>query len=176
MKKLSIGVLVLLTTLTYAQSKEIVPIILDGKPAFLNTITGKVVSNSGATAKRYKKIKLKGFTSSSTLPKIATSIKITHVVSSGETLYSISKKHGLTVVQLKTLNKLLSNTLSIGQTLQLQNNVVKSENISSNIHTVNRGESLYLISKQYHMSVADLKTLNNLEDNNIIVGQQLKIN
>ena len=41
----------------------------------------------------------------------------THVVSKGETLYSISKRYNLTVEQLKQLNNLSDSTLSIGQLL-----------------------------------------------------------
>jgi len=44
-----------------------------------------------------------------------------HIVLKGETLYSISKKHGLTVVELKKYNGLTSNEISIGQILLLNN-------------------------------------------------------
>jgi hypothetical protein len=40
-----------------------------------------------------------------------------HVVVKGDTLYGISKKYGLTVMQLKKINKLTSNELSIGKIL-----------------------------------------------------------
>jgi len=45
-----------------------------------------------------------------------------HKVSKGDTLYSISKKYGLTVSELQKLNNLKDNTLSIGQILKLQSN------------------------------------------------------
>lgn len=41
----------------------------------------------------------------------------THTVGKGETLFSISRKYGLKVDELKTLNKLSSNALSLGQKL-----------------------------------------------------------
>jgi flagellum-specific peptidoglycan hydrolase FlgJ len=40
-----------------------------------------------------------------------------YVVDKGDTLYSIAKRHDLTVEQLKRINKLDSNTISIGQEL-----------------------------------------------------------
>lgn len=40
-----------------------------------------------------------------------------HVVAAGETLYAISRKYGLTVDQLKQLNRLTTNTIAIGQRL-----------------------------------------------------------
>ena len=43
-----------------------------------------------------------------------------HIVKSGETLFSIAKKHQITVQKLKDLNNLTLNNLSIGQKLKLQ--------------------------------------------------------
>ncbi len=42
-----------------------------------------------------------------------------HIVSKGDTLYSISKKYGLSVAELKKINGLKSNAIDIGQTLLL---------------------------------------------------------
>lgn len=42
-----------------------------------------------------------------------------YVVDKGDTLYSIAKRHDLTVEQLKLINKLESNTISIGQELMV---------------------------------------------------------
>lgn len=43
-----------------------------------------------------------------------------HIVIKGDTLYSISKKYGLTVEELKQLNGLNSNSINIGQVLSVQ--------------------------------------------------------
>lgn len=43
----------------------------------------------------------------------------THTVIKGDTLYSIARKHGITVEQLRAINGLTSNDISIGQTLSL---------------------------------------------------------
>ena len=40
-------------------------------------------------------------------------------------------------------------------------------------HTVSKGETLYRISKQYGVSVQDLKDWNNLSGNIISIGQKL---
>lgn len=42
-----------------------------------------------------------------------------HTVIKGDTLYSLSRKYGLTVEALKELNSLESNTISVGQTLRV---------------------------------------------------------
>jgi len=44
----------------------------------------------------------------------------TYTVEKGDTMYSISKKHNLTVDQLKQLNEKSDNTLSIGQVLKVK--------------------------------------------------------
>jgi len=44
---------------------------------------------------------------------------------------------------------------------------------SETIHTVQRGENLTSISKQYNISISELKQLNNLKNDNIQAGQRL---
>ncbi|MFD0989049.1 LysM peptidoglycan-binding domain-containing protein [Mariniflexile jejuense] len=48
--------------------------------------------------------------------------KASHIVEKGETLYSISKKYNMTVVELQQLNGLTDNALNIGQTLRVNLN------------------------------------------------------
>ncbi len=42
-------------------------------------------------------------------------------------------------------------------------------------HVVKQGDTLYSISKQYNISLEELKTINNLSNNSIKIGQKLKI-
>ena len=42
-----------------------------------------------------------------------------------------------------------------------------------NFYQVKKGDTLYSISKKYSISVANLKTINNLRDNIISIGQKL---
>lgn len=44
---------------------------------------------------------------------------VTHKVVSGDTLFSLGKKYGLTVAELKSINNLTSDTIKIGQVLKL---------------------------------------------------------
>lgn len=50
----------------------------------------------------------------------SSSVKKTYTVSQGDTLYSISKKHNLTVEQIKQRNNLKDNHLSLGQVLIIE--------------------------------------------------------
>jgi len=49
-------------------------------------------------------------------------VVVEHVVVKGDTLYSISKKYGLTVSEIQKLNKLSDNSISIGQKLKIASN------------------------------------------------------
>jgi membrane-bound lytic murein transglycosylase D len=54
-----------------------------------------------------------------------------------------------------------------------RNSVVSANGVIH--HTIKTGESLSAIARKYQVSVNDLKKWNNLENNNIISGKQLKI-
>jgi flagellum-specific peptidoglycan hydrolase FlgJ len=53
---------------------------------------------------------------------VATPVAETYVVQQGDTLYSLSQKFGTTIEEIKTLNNLKNNTISIGQTLKIRKN------------------------------------------------------
>ena len=94
-----------------------------------------------------------------------------YVVQRGDTLYSIARKYRISVDELKSLNNLSSNTLSIGQTL-----MVPSLGASNyQIYIVQRGDTLYSIAREYGVSVNDVITLNNLSSSILSIGQQLLI-
>ena len=46
---------------------------------------------------------------------------------------------------------------------------------SSAIHNVTQGETLYSISKKYQIGVDDLKSINGLSENELAIGQLLKL-
>ena len=91
----------------------------------------------------------------------------THTVAKGETLYSISRKYGLTVEKIKELNKLSSNELAIGQTLKLAH--------KTKTHTVVKGDTFYSISRKYNISVKELQALNHKKDFSLAIGEKLKL-
>lgn len=98
----------------------------------------------------------------------------TYVVKKGDSLYQIANKYEITVDELKKINNLTSNILSIGQVLNLPNK--QSEQSKTYlIYTVQKGDSLYKISKKYNTTIDTLKQLNNLTSTLLSINQQLKI-
>ena len=99
---------------------------------------------------------------------------ITYKVVSGDSLYSIAKKYNITINEIKNLNNLSSNLLSIGQVLKIPG--TSKEEVSGYItYKVVSGDSLYSIAKKYNTTVNEIKSLNNLSSNLLNIGQVLKI-
>lgn len=100
-----------------------------------------------------------------------------YTVKSGDTLWTISKKYGLTVDELKKLNNLQSNNLTIGQTLKVSSTIETPTTPpqDTSYYTVKKGDSLYAIANKYNTSVDELKKINNLSSNALSIGQKLLI-
>jgi membrane-bound lytic murein transglycosylase D len=118
--------------------------------------------------------------------------RIAYKVKSGDYLGKIASRYGVTVAQLKSWNRLRSNSIQIGQTLYIYKNgsgpVItqgstggSSSSSSSSkpktvIYTVKNGDSLYKIAKNYPgISAEDIKKANGLKSDNIKAGQKLTI-
>lgn len=115
-------------------------------------------------------------------------------VKKGDTLYSIAKRHGISVEELKNLNNLRNFALKPGQKLIISKNhskkIKKIEDINTErfnfsvletretdftYYKVQKGDTLFSIAKKYGLTVEELKNLNNLKDDFLTVGQQLKV-
>lgn len=101
----------------------------------------------------------------------------TYTVKKGDSLYSIANKYNTTVDELKRINNLTSNTLSIGQVLKLPSDKASDEEKEENTitYTVQKGDSLYSIAKKYNTTIDAIKNLNNLTTNILSIGQVLLI-
>ncbi|MBP3920557.1 MAG: LysM peptidoglycan-binding domain-containing protein [Bacilli bacterium] len=93
---------------------------------------------------------------------------INYIVKSGDTLYSISRNYGVSVDELRQINNLVSDNLSVGQVLRIPSS-------ETTIYTVKNGDTLYSIARKYNLSVDELKALNNLSGNFLSVGQVLNV-
>ena len=108
-------------------------------------------------------------------------------VASGDTLWKIANANGLSVAELKTLNNLTSDVIVPGQTLLVKkttttpsvtppsNPAVPTPPSTVSTITVASGDTLWKIANANGLTVAELKTLNNLSSDYIYPGQSLKV-
>lgn len=110
---------------------------------------------------------------------------VSYKVKKGETLSSISKKYHITEDELKAMNNLKSSAIRFGQELKVNQplEVASANNGSKNTkadpvvatYKVKKGETLSDIAEKNNVSVADIKSLNNLHSSSIRPGQQLQL-
>jgi membrane-bound lytic murein transglycosylase D len=106
--------------------------------------------------------------------------QIVYRVHAGETLSSIARRHGMPVSTLARLNNLgAQDTLVKGQRLVIKASArrFRDEGIVSGrrlLYTVRSGDTVYSISRQFQVSVTQLKTWNGLnERHQIKAGKRL---
>ncbi|MDR4889383.1 LysM peptidoglycan-binding domain-containing protein [Fredinandcohnia sp. QZ13] len=99
----------------------------------------------------------------------------TYTVNRGDTLYSIANSYNMSVDQLKQLNNLTSNTIQVGQTLQVIGTAPESSQIQAQTYTVQPGDSLYSIAQRANTTVDQIMKNNQLTSSIIYVGQTLQL-
>lgn len=101
---------------------------------------------------------------------------ILHKVEKGEGLYAISRRYNVPVDAIEKANPDAKSGLKLGEILLIPTTIKKEAAKEEVIlHTVKPGETLYAISKQYNVSVDQIKIKNKLTSNNLTVGQELVI-
>jgi len=92
-----------------------------------------------------------------------------------EKLISIIERYGLSDYDREVLGKKPKTIAKKEKTKPVISAPVQpSTPITGDSHVVQQGDTLYSISKKYHISVDELRRFNNLSDNNISIGQVLK--
>lgn len=127
---------------------------------------------------------------------------ITHTIQKGETLSALSARYKTTVGDIMRLNGMhTSSKLSIGQKVKIPVNGSKVQREeaaaapaqqaaapaiqqqvqaaqpagSGTVHIVKKGETLYKISRDYHVTINQLKQWNNLSGDKVSIGQHLVV-
>ena len=102
---------------------------------------------------------------------------ISHIVVSGDSLWSLASKYDTEVNIIKEINYIETNLLSINDTLLIPLSKTKMNNfIPYEMHIVSEGDTLWDISKKYNIEIRDLVRMNSLTDNSFLqLGQQLTI-
>ena len=102
-----------------------------------------------------------------------------YIVKSGDTLWSIARNYGLTVDEIKKLNNLTNNNLTIGMSLLVNSDNINNDNNDEleayEYYTVKSGDTLYSIANKFNLTVDELKNYNNLSSNNLNINQKLII-
>jgi membrane-bound lytic murein transglycosylase D len=109
---------------------------------------------------------------------------VNHQIQPGETIIAISDLYDVSVDDIKKWNNLSSSKIISGKSLIIYPNghdksVVKvsTQNNGDNFisHKVKKGETLSSIADNYKVGISSIQKWNNLTDNKIIAGQDIKI-
>ena len=101
-----------------------------------------------------------------------------YTVEKGDTLYSIARKYNTTVNDIINLNYLKSNNLSVGQVIRIPETYYNYDEMSVPnyiTYTVKPGDTLYSIASNNGVSVDTIISDNVLPNNNLSVGQVLRL-
>ena len=113
---------------------------------------------------------------------------VSYTVKKGDSLYTIARNYNTTVDAIIKDNSLSNSLLSVGQNLKIRipkssavveecfgEEYVPPVNTSFQNYTVQKGDSLYTISRKFNTTVDNIKRKNNLTSNLLNVGQILYI-
>ncbi len=103
-----------------------------------------------------------------------------YVVKKGDTVSGIAARFGISLNEIQTLNNLdRASRIYPGDVLvlrQVKPGTGRDPARQAKIHVVRKGDSLYSISREYHVSVGELRQKNNLGSKNTIYpGQKIII-
>ncbi|WP_042354237.1 LysM peptidoglycan-binding domain-containing protein [Bacillus rubiinfantis] len=146
---------------------------------------GQVLKISGGTGSATSTSTAKK-TSTASTSNTSTAI---YTVKSGDYLEKIAKNHNTTVKNLKSLNKLKTDLIRVGQKLKVPGkasgqstagtkpaaNSTATQPQTTGQYLVKSGDTLGAIAKQHKTTVQSLKSLNKLSSDIIYVGQKLKV-
>ncbi|HWO98428.1 MAG TPA: LysM peptidoglycan-binding domain-containing protein [Bacillus sp. (in: firmicutes)] len=97
-----------------------------------------------------------------------------HKVVKGDTLWALSKGHGVTVDELKKVNHRQNDVIYIGETLTIPDHTGVQAN-SPATHKVVKGDTLWKLGKEHGVTVNELKKVNHRQNDMIYIGETLTI-
>ncbi len=146
--------------------------------------------NGLRTSRIYKGKKLRIYTGKPGTEYIAKSRKSTtskrnlvkYRIKKGDSMGEIAEKYNVSTYQIRRWNRLRTNRIYAGKLLKIYPNnsrgyVATARNVSSKPGTykIRKGDTLGKIALKYRTSIRQLKKINNLHSNKIIVGKTLKV-
>jgi len=113
----------------------------------------------------------------STVPVIAkthpvqTKVMI-HTVKKGEFLSKIASRYKMSLLRLKQINHLRSSKIYVGKKLKVE---IQAPSVSYITYVVRNGDYLSKVANKFKVSMNELKGLNHLKSNKLLIGQKLKV-
>ncbi len=99
-----------------------------------------------------------------------------HIVKAQETLYQIAYMYKLEVPDIRRWNGIKKDEIRIGQKLFVRKPAqVPSTTSDSKTHTVIKGDTLFSLARKYGMTVSKMKSMNDLQEDTISIGQLLLV-
>ncbi len=104
----------------------------------------------------------------------------THTVVKGDTLYNIARRYGLTIAELQNLNPTTrEGQVSLGEVLQVNGKAAPAAS-GNNQAALGRivlkpKQTIYGLTKQYHISETELRALNPELDSHMRIGDQVTL-
>ncbi|MEC2050718.1 C40 family peptidase, partial [Bacillus amyloliquefaciens] len=109
-----------------------------------------------------------------------------YTVKSGDSLWKIANAYNMTVQQIRSINKLTSDMLRVGQVLKLTKTSSSGSSSPSTpnqsgdtgkttTYTVKSGDSLWVIAQKFNVTAQQIREKNNLKTDVLQIGQKLTI-
>lgn len=141
-----------------------------------NTIPLEIKNNSSVATTENKNDK---DNKNSKIDTLSARVAATYIVQKGDNLGSIAKKNNVTVAEIKEWNGLSNSSILLGMTLQVakieanDKELIASTKTENVEYIVKRGDNLGSIAKKFGSTLDDLKHWNNLQNNNLAIGNSL---
>lgn len=100
-----------------------------------------------------------------------------HTVAKGESLSIIADLYGVSVVDVQRWNEIKNpNAINVGQNLQVKAPISERSTAKKVVnYTVQKGDTLYQLSRKLGMSVDDIMELNGMSSPALAIGQVIKV-
>ncbi|RVU90999.1 LysM peptidoglycan-binding domain-containing protein [Flavobacterium columnare] len=106
-----------------------------------------------------------------------------YTVKKGDNFSKIAKVHGVTVEELMQWNDKTSKDVKVGEQLKIEKSIVAKVELpkkklpfdEQKLYIVQKGDSLFKISRKYNTTVAELRKKNNIKENDLQPGMKIKI-
>ena len=103
-----------------------------------------------------------------------------HQVVPGDTLYNIAKRYGVSQDNIRAWNNMTDDTVKLGTSLRVKPHSASGTSYgngstATGSYRVVSGDTLYSIAQRHGMTVSQLRAVNHLQDENLRVGQTLRV-